>query len=123
MDSNHFILLAIIGLLGGLLGGMLGIGGAIIIIPGLVMAMGFSQQMAQGTTLMMMVLPVGAMAALQYYQKGYVDLKTALILGVFFFVGGYLGANFATHIPQHLLKKSFALLLVAIAIKMYFFDK
>jgi uncharacterized membrane protein YfcA len=94
-----------------------------VIIPALVMFMGYSQQMAQGTALMMMVLPVGALAAFQYYQKGYVDIKAALIMAVFFFVGGYFGAKFATQIPQDTLKKIFALLLVVIAVKMWFFDK
>lgn len=114
------MIIAIIGLAAGLLGGMFGLGGAIIIIPALVMILGYSQQMAQGTTLMMMVLPVGALAAFQYYQKGFVDVKAALILAAFFFVGGYFGAKFATQIPQDVLKKTFAVLLVGIAIKMWF---
>ena len=119
LSSQNFILLALIGIAGGLLSGLLGLGGAIIIIPALVMLMGFSQEMAQGTTLMMMVFPVGAMAAFQYYQKGFVDIKAALIMAVFFFISGYFGAKFATQIPQEILKKSFAIMLVAIAIKIW----
>jgi len=120
MDIQNFTLIALIGLTAGLLGGMLGIGGAIIIIPAMVMFLGYSQQMAQGTALMMMVLPVGALAAFQYYQKGFVDLKVSLIMAAFFFVGGYFGARFATQIPQTLLKKSFSVLLFGIALKMWF---
>lgn len=120
MELFNTVIIAIIGLAAGLLGGMFGLGGAIIIIPALVMILGYSQQMAQGTTLMMMVLPVGALAAFQYYQKGFVDVKAALILAAFFFVGGYFGAKFATQIPQDVLKKTFAVLLVGIAIKMWF---
>lgn len=123
MELQYASLLAIIGLAAGLLGGVLGIGGAIIIIPALVMLLGYSQQMAQGTTLIMMVLPVGALAAFQYYQKGFVDVKAALIMSVFFFVGGYFGAKFATEIPKELLKKIFATLLIVIACKMLFIDK
>jgi uncharacterized membrane protein YfcA len=123
MELHHFIIIAIIGLAAGLLGGLLGLGGAIIMIPALVMFLGYSQQMAQGTALMMMVLPVGALAAYQYYQNGYVEMKAALIMSVFFFVGGYFGAKFATHIPQDLLKKLFAIMLIVIAAKMLFFDK
>ena len=119
MQTQNFITLALIGIAGGLLSGLLGLGGAIIIIPALVMLMGFSQEMAQGTTLMMMVLPVGALAAFQYYQKGFVDIKAALIMAVFFFVSGYFGAKFATQIPQEILKKSFAVMLVTIAIKIW----
>jgi uncharacterized membrane protein YfcA len=114
---------ALIGVAAGLLSGLLGLGGAIIIIPALVMLLGYSQQSAQGTALMMMVLPVGALAAYQYYKNGFVDVKVALVMGAFFFAGGYFGAKFATHIPQDLLKKIFALMLVAIAVKMWFLDK
>lgn len=120
MDIQQITLIALIGLTAGLLGGVMGLGGAIIIIPALVLGLGYSQQMAQGTTLMMMVLPVGALAAFQYYQKGLVDVKAAIIMGVFFFVGGYFGARFATRLPQDILRKVFSALLVAIALKMWF---
>ncbi|CAN5369493.1 sulfite exporter TauE/SafE family protein [soil metagenome] len=123
MNLQNAAILAGIGMLGGVLGGMLGLGGAIIIIPALVMLLGYSQQLAQGTTLIMMVLPVGALAAYQYYQKGFVDVKASLVLAGFFFIGGYFGAKFATQIPQEFLKKSFALMLVVIAVKIWFFDK
>ena len=120
MDLQTTILIALICIVAGILGGMLGLGGAIIIIPALVMILGYSQQMAQGTTLIMMVLPVGALAAFQYYQKGFVDVKAAIILAVFFFVSGYFGAKFATSIPQDILKKTFAVMLMGIALNMWF---
>ncbi|MBK9981082.1 MAG: sulfite exporter TauE/SafE family protein [Saprospiraceae bacterium] len=120
MDWQTSGIIALIGIAGGLLSGVLGLGGAIIIIPALVMLLGFSQQMAQGTALIMMVLPVGALAAFQYYQKGFVDMKSALLLAGFFFIGGYFGAKLATEIPQDLLKKLFAVVLIAIAFKMWF---
>jgi uncharacterized membrane protein YfcA len=119
MESQSIAIIALIGVAAGLLGGMLGLGGAIIIIPALVMLLGYSQQMAQGTALIMMVLPVGALAAFQYYQKGFVDMKAALIMGVFFFAGGFFGAKFATQIPQDILKKAFAIMLAGIAVKMW----
>lgn len=120
MEWQNIVVISLIGIAAGLLSGLLGLGGAIIIIPALIMLLGFSQQMAQGTALMMMVLPVGALAAYQYYQKGFVDIKAALIMAVFFFLGGYLGARFATNIPQDILRKSFAVMLVLIAVKMFF---
>ncbi|MBK6396893.1 MAG: sulfite exporter TauE/SafE family protein [Bacteroidetes bacterium] len=120
MTPHSVILIALIGILSGILGGMLGLGGAIIIIPALIMFLGYSQQMAQGTALIMMVLPVGALAAFQYYQKGFVDIKASLILAAFFFVGGYFGAKYATQVPQEILKKIFASMLVVIAVKMWF---
>ena len=123
MEFQQVVIIAMIGTFAGLLSGLLGLGGAIVIIPALVLFLGYSQQTAQGTALMMMVLPVGALAAFQYYQKGYVDMKVALLMAVFFFAGGYFGAKFAIQIPQDILKKAFALLLVFIAVKMWFFDK
>ena len=123
MDLQNLVIIGLIGLAGGLLGGLLGLGGAIIMIPAMVLFLGYSQQMAQGTALMMMVLPVGALAAFQYYENGYVEIKAALIMAIFFFAGGYFGAKFAAHIPQEFLKKLFALMLIVIAAKMLFFDK
>ncbi len=123
MDIQNLIIVALIGIAAGMLSGLLGLGGAIIIIPALVLFLGYSQQMAQGTALVMMVLPVGALAAYQYYQDGYVALKPALLMAVFFFVGGYFGAKYATHIPQGILKKLFAVMLIVLAIKMLFFEK
>lgn len=117
--GQPIVFIALIGITAGILGGLLGLGGAVIIIPALVMLLGYSQQMAQGTALMMMVLPVGGLAVFQYYQKGFIDLRAAFILAAFFFVGGFIGAKYATTIPQELLKKGFALLLVVIAIKMW----
>lgn len=123
MEWNTAVTAMLIGIVAGLLSGLLGLGGAIVIIPALVMWLGYTQQMAQGTTLLMMVLPVGALAAWQYYKAGNVDVKTALIMGAGFFVSGFIGARLANHVPQEILKKVFALLLIAIAVKMLFFDK
>ena len=123
VESQQLISIILIGIAGGLLAGMFGLGGAIIIIPALVMVLGFSQQMAQGTTLLMLVMPVGALAAWQYYKAGNADVKTALILAVSFFVSGFIGAKFANLIPQEIMKKTFAVLLILIAIKMLFLER
>ncbi|HEY0654397.1 MAG TPA: sulfite exporter TauE/SafE family protein [Chryseosolibacter sp.] len=116
----NIVILLIIGLVAGILGGLLGIGGAVIIIPALVFALGYSQLQAQGTTLLMLVMPVGLMAAWQYYRGGYVDVKAAIILAATFFVGSYIGAKLAIHIPADMLKKAFAAMLVVIAVKIFF---
>lgn len=120
---GEYIYPILIGLVAGILGGMLGIGGAVIIIPALVLLLGMSQQSAQGTTLFMLVLPVGALAAWQYYKNGHVDVKVALLLAVSFFIGSYGGARLAEMIPSTVLKKVFAVTLILISIKMLFFDK
>ena len=123
MNTLQTFGVAVIGLIAGLLSGLLGLGGAVVIIPALVILFGFSQQMAQGTTLVMMVLPIGALAAWQYYQQGFVDVKVALIMALTFFIGGYFGAKYATEIPQEILKKGFAVMLIFIALKMLFSSK
>lgn len=123
MGFTQIIITALIGLVAGVLSGLLGLGGAIVIIPALVMLLGYSQQTAQGTALVMMVLPVGALAAWQYYQQGFVEVKTALILAAMFFIGGYFGAKLAVHIPHEMMKKGFAVVLLLIAVKIWFDSK
>jgi len=122
-EFTHYLLLVLTGAVAGILGGMLGLGGAVIIIPALVMVLGYSQQTAQGTTLLMLSLPVGALAAFQYYKSGQVDVKASLVLAATFFVSGFAGAKLANVVPQDLLKKAFAVMLILIAVKMLFFDK
>jgi len=109
-----------IGILTGAMAGMLGIGGAVIMIPALVYIMGFSQQMAQGTSLAVMLPPIGIIAAYNYYKAGHVDLKFALILAAAFLIGSYFGSKYALTLPQATLKKIFAILLLVIAAKMLF---
>lgn len=114
------LLLLAIGCLTGLLAGMLGIGGAIIMIPCMVFILGFSQQMAQGTSLAVMLPPVGIFAAYNYWKAGHVNIKFALILAVAFIVGSYFGSKFALNLPQAVLKKIFAVLLILVAARMLF---
>jgi hypothetical protein len=98
--------------------GMLGIGGAIIMIPALVFFLGISQQSAQGTSLAVMLPPVGIIAAFNYYKAGYVNIKFAIILAAFFLIGSYFGSKMALTIPQKVLRKIFGVLLLLVAAKM-----
>ena len=111
--------LLVLGVAAGYFSGLVGIGGGVIIVPALVLLFGFSQHMAQGTTLAMMVPPIGILAVLNYHQKGHVDLKTAAILCLGFVVGGYLGSNMSLSLPQETLKKIFAGLLVVLGVRMF----
>ncbi len=115
------LLYVFLGLLAGTLSGLIGIGGGIIIIPALVLLFGFSQHAAQGTTLALMVPPVGILAAWTYYKQGHVDLNAALFICLGFFFGGLLGAKFATAIPNIVLEKIFGVSLLVVALKMIFF--
>ncbi len=110
----------IVGLAAGTLSGLLGIGGAVVIIPALVYIFGFSQKLAQGTTLLLMVPPIGLLAALQYYRAGDVDLKAGAIIAILFFAGGFFGAKLAIVVDPVILRKIFAVCLAAISVKMFF---
>lgn len=121
--EQHLITLILIGVSAGILGGMVGIGGGIIIVPALVYFLGFSQLNAQGTSLALLVLPVGILGAFQYYQQGHVDFRVVLILALGFIVGSLIGSKISLHMPQEILRKIFAVFMILIAVKMLFFDK
>jgi len=107
-----------VGILAGMTSGLIGIGGGIIIVPVLVIFFRFSQQMAQGTTLALMVPPLGAFAAWTYYRQGYVDIRTAVLICFGFVAGSILGADLALRLPAELLTRTFGAILVAIGLKM-----
>lgn len=108
----------ILGLVAGICGGMFGIGGGTILIPGLVYLFGLTQHQAQGTTLAIMVPPIGILAAWRYYQSGNVKLGLAAFICAGFLVGGWIGASIVQHIPETILKKMFGVFFLFIAIKM-----
>jgi uncharacterized protein len=112
--------LILLGLLAGVSSGLLGIGGAVVMIPVLVFVFGFEQKLAQGTTLMLMVPPIGALAAYEYYKKGFTDIKAALIIALFFLFGGLVGSKIAVKMDPVILRKIFAVSLLLISIKMFF---
>lgn len=118
MSVSMLLILLVIGVITGIMAGMLGIGGAIIMIPALVFLMGLSQTTAQGTSLAVMLPPIGIFAAYNYWKAGEVNIKFALILAVTFIVGSYFGSRWALNLPQSLLKKIFGILLLLVAAKM-----
>jgi len=104
--------------LAGVLSGFLGIGGGSILIPAFVFLLGMSQHQAQGTTLALMVPPIGLLAAWRYYIAGDVKIKVALWVCIGFFLGALVGAEFVQKIPDLLLKRIFGLLLLFISLRM-----
>lgn len=108
----------ILGLVGGIFGGMFGLGGGLIIVPGLVFLAGLSQHQAQGTNLAAMLPPIGLLAALRYYHGGNVKLNIVGFLCLGFFVGGLFGANLAHNIPDFILKRAFGIVLLLVSVKM-----
>jgi uncharacterized membrane protein YfcA len=121
MSVSTILILLVIGTITGIMAGMLGIGGGIVVIPALVMIMGLSQQTAQGTSLAMMLPPVGILAVYNYYKAGHVDFRFALLLAIAFIAGSYFGSKFAIAIPQIMMKRIFGVVLLLVSIKMLFF--
>lgn len=123
MATQTILLLLVVGLCAGILSGLVGVGGGIIIVPALVFFLGFTQQQAQGTSLGLLLLPVGFLAVWNYYKQGQIDIKVVLIMAAAFTLGGWLGSKIALSISQAALKKVFASVLIAVGVKMLFFDK
>ena len=114
-------LYVILGLVAGTMSGVFGIGGAVIIIPTLVLLFKMEQHFAQGTTLALMVPPIGLLAAWTYYKHNYVDLKIAGLICLGFFIGGLIGAKLAINIPDQVLRRMFGIFLMLISLRMIFF--
>jgi uncharacterized membrane protein YfcA len=122
ITTTTVLILLAIGLFSGMLGGMVGIGGGVVLVPALIYILGFSQLNAQGTSLALIMFPVGVLGVINYYKQGHIDFNIVFILAVGFVVGSFLGSKFAMNIPQVFVKKFFAMLMIVIAIKMLFFD-
>lgn len=120
MTFTTLVILIVIGLAAGMLGGVAGVGGGIIIIPALIYLLGMSQFEAQGTSLAMMIPPIGFMAALNYYRDGYINWRYAVVLAIFFFIGGYFGSKWALGASQAFVKKAFAVFIIIVGVKMLF---
>ena len=120
MSISTLFLLILIGMSAGLLSGVVGVGGGIIIIPLLMFLMGLGQHQAQGTSLAIMLPPIGILAAINYYKKGFVNWEYALIIAFTFIVGGYFGSKFAINLKPEILRRVFGLVMLIGALKMIF---
>jgi uncharacterized membrane protein YfcA len=131
MDSSYTLIIQVllIGVFAGVFSGLFGIGGGIIIVPALMYFLGYTQKMAQGTTLFMLMLPVVALGAYKYYQEGNMSYRTGLIMGAGFFIGAYFGAQLVHLMPNTLkitsdfgiqqpMTKLFALLVITLGFKL-----
>ena len=119
----EIIALILIGIAGGFLSGMFGVGGGVIIVPALVFFIGMSQHQAQGTSLGLMLFPIGILAAYNYYKTGQMDIKAGLIVAATFVIGGYFGSKISLSLDQALIKKLFGIMMLIVSIKLIFFSK
>ena len=117
----EILLLLSLGLSVGALSGLIGIGGGVLVTPALIFIFGFSQQQAQGTTLAMLVPPIGILGAWTYYQQGQVNIQAAGLICLGFVLGGLVGAQLATGLSDILLRRIFGTAMVAIGTRMLSF--
>jgi len=115
-----YFALILLGLAAGAISGMIGLGGGVFIVPALVFFFGFSQHKAEGTTLALLVPPIGILAAISYYRQGYVDVAAAGLICLGFVFGAWAGGHYATLVPEVALRRVFAAALLAIGARMMF---
>jgi uncharacterized membrane protein YfcA len=119
-NMHNIIIFILIGSVAGILSGIFGIGGGVVIIPGLIYLAGFTQLKAQGTSLAILLPPVGILAFMEYYKKGYVDVKAAIIICITVLLGAMIGSKIVSKIPVEYLRKGFAVFMIAVSLKMFF---
>jgi uncharacterized protein len=112
----HAALAIVIGVVGGGLGGLIGLGGGFIMVPLFVYCFQMSQHGAQGTSLAVLLPPVGVLTVLQYWRAGHVDVPVALWAALGFLVGGYAGGTVAQLISGSTLRRIFAVFLIFVAV-------
>lgn len=118
MNTTLVIALIVIGLVAGILSGILGVGGGVVMVPLMILMLGFNQYEAQGTSLAVLSVPVTFLAAYNYYNEGFVNWKYAGVIAVFFIVGGFVGSKFAVNLDQKTLKRVFGGILLVISVRM-----
>jgi uncharacterized membrane protein YfcA len=124
MTTSTIIILIGIGLFAGILSGLIGVGGGIIVVPALVYFLGLNQHTAQGTSLALMLPPIGILAAMNYYKAGELNIKYAAVIALAFILGGYLGSKISIEIiSETVMKKIFGIIMLVAAIKLVFFSK
>jgi len=111
-----WLMFVIIGVLGGVSAGLFGIGGGIVIVPALIYWAGFSQHMATGTSLAVLLPPIGLAAVIEYYRHGNIDVRAGVILAVTMFLGSWLGSYLANNIEGEHLRLIFGLFVCCLGV-------
>jgi uncharacterized membrane protein YfcA len=120
MPNPSLCLLIGIGLVAGVLSGVFGIGGGVIIVPALIYLAGFTQHLATGTSLAVLLPPVGAAAVMEYYRHGDVTLYAALVIAVTLTIGGWFGAVLANRLAGPYLRLAFGVFVVSLGTYLIF---
>jgi uncharacterized membrane protein YfcA len=120
MPDPSFSLVVLIGMAAGVLSGVFGIGGGVIIVPALVYLAGFRQHPATGTSLAVLLPPIGIGATWEYYRNGNVNLRVAMIMAVAVFAGGWVGALIANRMSGPYLRLAFGVFVVILGVSLIF---
>jgi uncharacterized membrane protein YfcA len=122
MSVVTVLLVLFVGLLIGAISGMVGIGGGVLVIPVLMLGFGFSQARANGTSMAMLLPPIGVFAVLSYWRAGNIDFRFAAVLAVGFAAGAYAGAQLVNtgRVNPTALRVLFSILLLYVAGRMLF---
>jgi uncharacterized protein len=118
MPTTSFFVLAAIGAVAGVLSGLFGIGGGVVIVPALIYFSGFDQHKATGTSLAVLLPPVGIGAALEYYRHGGVDIRAAAIVAVSLFIAGWISAIFANRLSGSYLRLAFGVFVIGLGVSL-----
>lgn len=118
MGTQTILFLIIIGAVSGVLSGFVGVGGGILIVPGLMYVLGMSQIEAQGTSLFILLLPVGILAVMNYWKSNHVNVGFGLIVASAFVIGGFVGSKLALKISPSLVKLIFGVIMAYVSIRM-----
>lgn len=105
----------------GAISGLLGIGGGVLLVPGLVLLFKFTQEQAQGTSLAVLIPPIGIFAAMVYYHHDYIRLPVVGYIALGFAIGAFIGAQFVPYVPTFVLRPAFGLLMLYLGF-MFVFD-
>jgi uncharacterized protein len=110
-----------LGLVAGIFGGMFGIGGGLVIVPGLILLFGYNVKSASGTSLFAQLLPVGLLAVYEYWKSDHVNVKAGVFVAIGLFAGTFIGSRIALSISDVAMKRAYAVFLIGVAI--YFLTK
>ena len=113
------VIVLFLGLVVGVLVGLLGIGGGVVLVPALVYLLHTDQQMAQGTSLLILLPPVGLGALREYWKRGQVDLRAGILCALGMLAGGYLGGLIAVPLASRHLKGLFGCFLMFAALLLW----
>ena len=117
-NVNPTLTYAFIGMVAGLIMGMVGVGGGAVIIVSLLLVAHLPQKVAQGTTLLVVAAPASLLAAYNYYRKGLVDVRAAIVILVAFLVFSFFGSELAVYLPRQVLRRGLGLMLLAMGFKL-----